>query len=147
MKDKKLLAIFAMQRSDELSAYTLNKLSEEKKKEIKEFWDSVPKLEKPYTRLWQEIQTRKRIHNQSNWGPEKCPQEANVCGTAMCTAGHLVNMAGARGYELKQEFGWARAASIIHQKSCPDLPEQNYGSIPQEWALAYIEEMAEREKI
>ncbi len=73
--------------------------------------------------------------------------EDNICGTPMCTAGHLVNMAGEIGYKLKSKYGWANAAMLIHLKSNPDLPVQNFGSIPQEWALAYIEEMAEREKL
>lgn len=63
----------------------------------------------------------------------------------MCTAGSLVHMAGQRGYELKKEFGWEGAASLIHKKAHPDYPCQNFGGIPQSWAMAYIEEMAERE--
>lgn len=65
----------------------------------------------------------------------------------MCTAGHLVNMAGEMGYKLKDKYGWAFAASMIHEKSCPHLPQQNYGGIPQEWAEAYIEEMARLENL
>ncbi|MBX9851858.1 MAG: hypothetical protein K2X86_08875 [Cytophagaceae bacterium] len=91
------------------------------------------------------INNKKRTHKQLDWGPEKCPEESNVCSTEMCTAGHLVNMAGSIGYDLKDKYGWEMAATLIHKKSCPDFPIQNFGNIPQEWALAYIEEMAERE--
>ena len=58
--------------------------------------------------------------------------------------GHWVNMAGAKGYELKKKYGWAEAASILHKKNYPDAPCQNFGSIPQAHAIAYIEVMAER---
>jgi len=85
---------------------------------------------------------------QSTWGNiEEWDENLNVCGTPMCTAGHLVNMAGKRGYELKNEFGWGDAATFIHRKAHPDYPVQNFGSIPQAWAIAYIEEMAEREAV
>lgn len=63
----------------------------------------------------------------------------------MCTAGHLVNMGGAMGYALKQQFGWETAALLIHRKARPDVPPQDFGGIPQEWAMAYIEERAEEE--
>ncbi len=63
----------------------------------------------------------------------------------MCTAGHLVNMAGKMGYQLQKEYGWEGAASLIHRKSHPDYPEQNFGSIPQSWAISYIEMAAEFE--
>ena len=104
----------------------------------------IPKLEKPYSRLWKEIQMKKRIHKQSDWGPEK-PSD-NICGTPMCTAGHLVNMAGEAGYKLKDATSWSIAASIIHYKAHPDIPPQNFNSIPQELALAYIEQMAKYEE-
>jgi hypothetical protein len=102
-------------------------------------------LEKPYTNLLADIQTKKRIHRQSTFGPEECVPERNVCGTPMCTAGHLVQMAGERGYELKKQYGWAGAANLLHYKAHPESPAQNFGTIPQDWAMAYIETMAEKE--
>jgi hypothetical protein len=54
-------------------------------------------------------------------------------------------MAGKIGYQLKNKYDWSFAATLIHLKSCPHLPIQNFGSIPQAHALAYIEEMAELE--
>ena len=104
----------------------------------------VPKLDKPYSRLLADIESKRRIHKQSTWGPE-CDPVDNVCGTPMCTAGHLVNMAGEIGYKLKDKFGWAGAARLIHQKSRPYAPPQNFGSIPQEFAMAYIRERAKEE--
>ena len=105
---------------------------------------TVPKLIKPYTTLLAEIRAGQRTHNQSTWGPEKTPPKT-VCGTAMCTVGHLVNMAGDAGWTLKKQFGFATAASLIHLEAHPDWPCQDFGSIPQDWAMAYIETMAERE--
>jgi hypothetical protein len=63
----------------------------------------------------------------------------------MCTAGHLVNLAGEAGYKLKNETSWAVAATILHYKAHPDLPPQNFNSIPQDWAIAYIKHMAKVE--
>lgn len=63
----------------------------------------------------------------------------------MCTAGHLVNMGGTEGYKLKKEYGWEKAASLIHLKAHPTAPTQNFGSIEQSHAIAYIELMAEYE--
>ena len=64
----------------------------------------------------------------------------------MCTAGHLVNLAGEAGYKLKDKCGgFAEAARLIHIKSRPDAPPQNFGAIPQEFAMAYIEERAAEE--
>jgi ribosomal protein L13E len=110
-------------------------------------FENIKILEKPYSQLWDDIQANKRIHNQSEWGPDKCPAEENICGTAMCTAGHLVNMAGAYDLLKKYNDNWAMVASLVHYRSTSaHLPLQNFGSIPQEWALAYIEEMAKLEK-
>jgi hypothetical protein len=55
-------------------------------------------------------------------------------------------MAGEIGYALREKYGWSSAASLIHLKTHPDYPIQNFGEIPQEYALAYIEEMAEMEE-
>lgn len=137
---------FALAQDGPRSADTLNRLSAEKQKEVKEFWDAVPLLHKPYPTLLKDIQEKKRIHDQSTFGEiEEFDPEANVCGTNMCTAGHLVNMAGEPGYKLKDQYGWATAAAIIHQKAHPNIPHQNFSSIPQDWAIAYIEEMAKIE--
>lgn len=38
------------------------------------------------------------------------------------------------------------AASLIHMKSRPDVPPQNFGSIPQDFAMAYIEQRAKEEQ-
>ena len=71
--------------------------------------------------------------------------EENICKTPMCTAGHLVSMAGAAGWALKEKHGFAHAAALLHDAAHPGVPCQNFGNIPDAWALAYIEEMAERE--
>ena len=63
----------------------------------------------------------------------------------MCTAGHLINMAGAVGYKLAGEYGMPGAAAILMEKAHPGWPQQDHGPIPQDWALAFIEEMAKRE--
>ncbi len=129
-----------------LSADTLKNLSAECLYVIKEKiadWETIPKLDKPYTHLLADIKAKNRIHDQSTFGEiEEFSSEANVCGTPMCTAGHLVNMAGEIGYKLKAKYGWTTAAKLIHLKTHPDQPVQNFGSIPQSWALAYIKEMA-----
>ncbi len=109
-------------------------------------WDSIPILEKPYSKLLAEIKEGKRKHDQATYGPESDPT-THLCGTRMCTAGHLVNMAGAIGYALKNKYGWANAARLIHMKSRPDVPPQNFGTISQEFAMAYIEERAAEEEI
>ena len=108
-------------------------------------WDDIPILEKPYTRMLAQIESGERIHNQSTFGPD-CDPGKNLCNTPMCTAGHLVNMAGEIGYKLLEKYGWERAAFLIHTKSRPDVPPQNFSGIPQELALAYIRERAEEEK-
>ena len=111
---------------------------------LKELIKSIPKLKNPYSQLWREIKEKKRCHQQSQWGPDSPPE--NICGTPMCTAGHLVNMAGVAGYKLKDATSWSTAATIIHQKAHPDIPHQNFGNIPQDSALAYIKQMAEIEE-
>lgn len=64
----------------------------------------------------------------------------------MCTAGHLVNMVGEIGYKLRAKYGWVGAANLIHAKLRPDAPAQNFGNIPQQFAMAYIEERAAEEE-
>jgi hypothetical protein len=110
-------------------------------------WESIPVLEKPYTHLLADIKEKKRIHRQSTWGPEDKPTtEKHICETPMCTAGHLVNMAGKIGWELKDKYGWRDAATLIHIKAHPDFPKQDFGSIGDERAMAYIEAAAEFEE-
>ena len=147
-----ILASFAIQGSNKelpagfsLADIRRAGLSQEEIDAWEKEWDSVPILVKPYTALLKDIKAKKRVHNQSTFGPDH-DAETNLCGTPMWTAGHLVNMAGAVGYELKKKYGWEVAATIIHRKTHPDYPLQNFGGIPQSWAMAYIETMAAREK-
>src|SRR3990167_6623045 len=107
-------------------------------------WNSIPILIKPYTRMLAEIKAGQRIHDQSKFGPESNPKE-NLCRTPMCTAGHLVNMAGDIGYELMKKNGWGTAAGLPPIKTRSDAPPQNYGNIPQKFAMAYIEQRAAEE--
>ena len=141
-------AFFAIDRSDAIVAgYSLSDAiaAGYSEKDMRE-WDSIPILDKPYSRLFADIKAKKRIHRQSTWGPEDCTAETNICGTPMCTAGHLVNMAGPIGYQLKDKYGWRDAATMIHIKAHPNFPIQNFNSIDQSYALAYIEVMAEWEE-
>ncbi|MBI1188266.1 MAG: hypothetical protein GC206_13210 [Alphaproteobacteria bacterium] len=109
--------------------------------------DQIPLIERPYTQLRDALRTKARVHKQSTWGPEDAPPaEENICKTPMCTAGHFVSMAGEKGWELKNRFGWAGAYALLHDRAHPDTPMQNTASIPDEWALAYIEEMAAMEE-
>jgi hypothetical protein len=128
-----------------LSAYTLNNLSADTLKKVKAIWDSVPFVKEPYTTLLNDIKEKRRIHHQSTFGPDDDPKN-NICKTPMCTAGHLVNEGGAAGYALKREYGWEKAAGLIHIKAHPDAPMQNFGGIEQSTALAYIELMASFEQ-
>ena len=114
-------------------------------RELEDFLADVPLVERPYSRLWADLKAKDRVHKQSTFGPETAIADDNVCGTPMCTAGHLVQMAGAAGYALRKKYGWVGAAALIHMKAHPDDPPQNFGSIPQDWALAYIETMAKKE--
>ena len=114
--------------------------------DLRAAFGEIPVLEKPYTRLLADINAKKRQFRQSTWGPEGAPTpEPNICNTPMCTAGHLVSMAGEAGWALKERYGFAGAALLIHDAAHPGVPAQNFGAIPDAWALAYIEEMAERE--
>ncbi|MFN0131261.1 MAG: hypothetical protein ACKVW3_01820 [Phycisphaerales bacterium] len=107
--------------------------------------DALPVLENPYSRLWEDIQAKRRAHDQLQFGPYSDPGE-NVCGTAMCTAGHLVHMAGEPGYAIVQQYGFMVAATLIAERAHPGWPQQNYGVIRQDLAIAFIEAMAAREK-
>ena len=105
----------------------------------------IPEVKNPYSRMLADIEAGKRCHQQNTSGPDDAKPDMDICGTPMCTAGHLVNMAGPDGYALKDRLGYAGAATLIHMASRPDVPPQNFGNIPQEWALAYIEARAAEE--
>ena len=109
----------------------------------KEF-QSIPIVKQPYAQLLAAIESNTRKHDQSTFGPE-CDPQANLCKTPMCTAGHLVNMAGEVGYSLSKKYGPAGAARLIHRRWRPDVPPQNFGSIPQKFAMAYIRQRAKEE--
>jgi hypothetical protein len=113
--------------------------------DVQELEKSIPLLNKPYSKIWEQIKRNKNCHMQSTFGPEKMVEEQNICNTPMCTAGHLVAMGGAKGWKLKEKFGFPIAAALIHYKAHPNYPLQNFDAIPQDWAIAYIKEMAERE--
>ena len=113
--------------------------------DIKE-WESIPVLDKPYTHLFSDIKEKRRIHRQSTWGPDKPTDEKHICDTPMCTAGHLVNMAGKIGWDLKNKYGWRDAAALIHIKTHSNFPMQDFGGIGDDQAMAYIEAAAEFEE-
>ena len=140
--DKKIMALLATNgplTREQLSSLTREQLA----------WLTgglkIPTVKNPYSRMLADIEAGKRCHNQSTFGPNDANPAMNICGTPMCTAGHLVNMAGPDGYALKDRLGYWGAATLIHMKSRPDVPPQNFGNIPQEWALAYIEARAAEE--
>jgi hypothetical protein len=113
---------------------------------LKSLEKSIPLVDKPYSKMWSNIKSNLIKHDQITFGPD-CDPTTNLCKTAMCTAGHLVNMGGAMGYALKEKYdSFAIAASLIHYKAHPYWPCQNFGVIPQENALAYIETMAIHEE-
>ena len=104
--------------------------------------EGVPLLEKPYTTILADIDAKRRKFNQARFGPDTGVSSDHLCKTAMCTAGHLVNMAGGEGVALLKKHGFAHAAALIHAKAHPDHPCQNFGVIKDEFALAYIRKMA-----
>lgn len=112
-------------------------------------YEKIPVIEKPYTHLLEDVKAKRRTHNQSGFGPEYCPAEENICGTAMCTCGHLVNMAYMAGckeiYDYVKKYGWNATGAMIHHKAHPIFPCQDFGSIPQDHAMAYIEIAAQFE--
>jgi hypothetical protein len=113
--------------------------------DIKE-WESIPVLDKPYAHLFSDIKEKRRIHRQSTWGPDKPTDEKHICDTPMCTAGHLVNMAGKIGWDLKNKYGWRDAAALIHIKTHSNFPMQDFCGIGDDRAMAYIEAAAEFEE-
>jgi hypothetical protein len=114
--------------------------------EAEKEYEAIPVIEKPYSKMLAAINAGMRLHDQTTFGPD-CDPKTNLCKTPMCTAGHLVNMAGEAGYKLKHKYGWETAARLIHFKSRPDVPPQNFGGIPQKFALAYIRERAAEENV
>ena len=114
------------------------------------FWAKMPDaplIKNPYIILWEDIKNKNRKHDQNTFGEIKdYDPNRNICGTAMCTAGHLVNMAGKWGYDMANKYGFAITAFLLHKKAHPNYPAQNFGSPTQESAMAYIEWMAENEK-
>jgi hypothetical protein len=104
--------------------------------------EGAPILQKPYTQLLADIEASKRKFDQSTFGPDNGVAEDHLCGTGMCTAGHLIQMAGEDGKRLKLKYGFSGAASLIHGATHPDYPCQNFRSIPDKYALAYIRKMA-----
>jgi hypothetical protein len=112
----------------------------------KKYYDALPVLDKPYTRLLNDINEKRRTFQQSTFG-DICDfdPDRNICGSAMCTAGHWVNMMGKAGYDMYKEFGWEITAAAGHHKVHPDYPPQNFSAIPQEFALGYIEFMSDVE--
>mgnify|MGYP001570889233 CR=1 FL=1 len=115
-------------------------------KEVEKEFNSIPKIKNIYTKLLSEIESKQRLHNQSMFGPA-CDPKTNLCSTPMCTAGHLVNMCGEIGYKLKQKYSFPVAAKLIHIRNRPDVPPQNFGYIPQDFAMAYIRERAAEEQV
>jgi hypothetical protein len=128
-----------------LSADTLNNLSADTLKHLN-IIKEIPLLNKPYSILLADINNNNRLYNQSDWGNiTEYDANNNLCNTAMCIAGHFVNMCGAKGYELKDRFGWETAAELIHLQSSPNTPIFNYYNTNNAVGLAYIEMMSEFE--
>ena len=115
-------------------------------KKAEEFWNSIPVVSKFYTYLLNGINEHKLAYQQSTFGTiEDFDPARNVCGTAMCIAGHWLLAAGRRGYELKSELGgFAQAARVLHAKNYPNQPCPDFMNTNQATGLACIERMAER---
>jgi hypothetical protein len=107
--------------------------------------EGVPVVSNLYSQIWAGIKGSIRKIEQSTFGPDCDPAE-NLCKTPMCIAGHTVNLAGAEGYKLAEQIGFASAALLIHRASCPDVAAPRYDNYPNEWAVAYIETRAEEEQ-
>jgi hypothetical protein len=105
----------------------------------------IPTIPNLYSLMLAAIKDEQRVLDQSTFGPESDPG-TNLCDSPMCIAGHTVNLAGAEGYKLKNVFGFAGAARLIHNASRPDVGAPRYDVYPSEWALAYISERAAEEK-
>lgn len=109
-------------------------------------WNEIPVLEKPYTRLMNDLKDKKRRISQDISVPLGYSNEIDISQTPMSTGGHLINLAGQIGVQIMDRYGWKVAGALIAEKAHPGWPQQNYDKIPDEWALAFISEMAEWEK-
>src|SRR6201987_313216 len=128
-----------------LDASTINNL-DARKKEIELDLKDIPVLSDAYTVLLKEINDKKRCYSQSTFGEiEDFDPKLNVCKTAMCIAGHLVNMCGKPGYDLMKKHGWVVSAELIHSKFHPTFPCPDFGLTNQANGLACIEVLAEME--
>ena len=109
--------------------------------QIAELWpslDDVPRLEWPYSRLWEATNGCTMNFDMSSWH--------NACDTTHCAAGWVVALAGAAGKALESRFGTPAAARLILQESCPaGWPMPNFHA-SNEAAAAFISHMAERER-
>ena len=108
----------------------------------------MPKIEKFYTTLLGEIKDKKRAYKQSDWGTlTEFDAKQNICKTAMCIAGHAVNMGGKQAYDLLKEMNgsYARVAELIHVKSAPTAPVFDYNCTDNGQGMAYMEMMADFE--
>lgn len=147
-KKKQLLARLWEMRPDFsallAAGYSASALLAAIKKDYPEY-AAIPVIENPYSCLLGDIKKKKRILDQSTFGPREDP-EKNLCKTPMCVAGNLVNLVGAVGYEMANRYGFETAASLIHIKIRPDAPLPNFNAVPNEWTMAYIEARAEEEK-
>ncbi|HKR03494.1 MAG TPA: hypothetical protein VJY62_02580 [Bacteroidia bacterium] len=134
-----------------LSPYVINNLSPDVIKNLSpdvingikeklDEWESIPVLDKPYSTILKEVNEKKRCYQQSTFGEitEFNPEE-NICKSAMCLAGHLVHMAGTKGYELRKKYDWFGAATLIHRKAHPELPPMDFFITSQDLGLAYLE--------
>ena len=106
---------------------------------------SAPKVSRLYATMADALAAQRRQLDQSTFGPDSDPG-SNLCATPMCIAGHTVNLAGEAGYKLAAQVGFATAALLIHRQTYGDAPPPRYDNYPNEWALAYVEMMAERER-
>lgn len=88
-------------------------VSEDTLKNLKYFWNYIPKIEKPYTKLLADIKQSKRIHLQSTFGDKILINETEICGVSMCTAGHFVQMGGIEGFNLMLILGFKNAYELI----------------------------------
>lgn len=147
MNQKILNAIVAFDKKFNLNADVINNLNAENKEFFKQrfeaIFEKVPLIVKPYTQILNDLKSGIRCHNQGTFGPDE--KEKHICGTAMCTCGHLIQLAGEPGWILKQNTSWEEAGRLIHMKAHPNAPCQDFGSIGDEIAKDYIELMAEYE--
>ena len=60
----------------------------------------------------------------------------------MCIGGHLVSLAGDKGWALKKKYGYTCAATLIHSASHPEIPVPRFDSYSDELAMGFIRHMA-----